>query len=288
MSRPMQCFMRSIFALCLLLGGSVFAEETRLSPVSVGIAFEHSSYVIGEDVPVRVLVRNNTPAELTLGRGSSLSGIFSVSRVGDPLKQSLALDPKGCLPRPLKLAPNEERVFDLNLAEAANIHTSGKFFVTFGAIVDGIRYDTKVKALEVVPGTPVSEGVQLFAKDPARQRHFKLVRWPREHVDRLYLRIEDTPDGQVFSTVMLGAYLPITKPRMNIATSGEITVMHRATPDYYVRNVFWSLPTEFIRRSTQNLLDPATADTERLKGMQGDLNRIMDKSEKAREALRLR
>ncbi len=279
-------FIVMCMTLASLFSGFANAGE-RLSPVSVGIMIECGSYVIGESIPIRVLVRNNTPSELTLGKAGTASGVLTVTNVNDSVRRSLARDPKGCLPRPLKLGPNEERSFDIDLSLAANLSESGRYFVTFGAIVQGIRYDTSVKAIEIVPGSIVAEGTQLFAKDSTRQRRFTLVRWPRDHIDRLFLRIEDSPDGQFFPTVMLGAYLPIVKPRMNIATNGEITILHRATPDYYVRNVFWSLPSEFLRRSTQSLLDPATADTARLRGMQDDLNEIMDKNEKAREALRL-
>ncbi len=264
------------------------ASDDRLPPVSVGLALEGGSYVVGEDVPIRVLVRNNTPAELVLGRGATPSAVLTVTNVNDDTRTSLARDPKGCLPKPLTLAPNEEKIFDLNLSKAARITRPGKYFVTFGAIVHGTRYDTKVKALEIVPGYIVAEGTQLFAKDPSRQRRFTLVRWARDHIDRLFLRIEDTPDGQFFPTVMLGAYLPNFKPRLNIAPNGEITVLHRATPDYYVRSVFWSLPGEFVRRSSQSLLDPATADTARLNGMQRDLDEIIQKNEEVREAIRLR
>lgn len=263
-------------------------DDRRLRPVSVGIALENTSYVLGEKIPVRVLVKNNTTEELTLGTGNTPSGLFVVSNTNDPQRRNLARDPLGCLPRPLKLGPNEERVFDLNLTEAVVLSNTGKYFVAFGAIVKGTRYDTQIKAIEIVPGTIVAEGVQLFKKQPNLQRHFTLVRWPRDHVDRLFLRIEDTPTRQFYPTVMLGAYLPLVKPRMNIATSGEVTILHRATPDYYMRNVFWSLPNEVVRRSSQSLLDPATADTARLKGMQKDLNEIIEKNDRAKEALRLR
>lgn len=287
--------MNRLIALALLAIGitaPAFAQyrqdDRRLRPVSVGIAFEHTSYVLGEDIPVRVLVKNNTTSELTLGMGNTPSGLFIVSKTNDPQRQNLAKDPNGCIPKPLKLGPNEEQVFDLNLTQAVTLSDTGKYFVSFGVIVKGMRYDTKIKALEIVPGTIVAEGVQLFKKDPNLQRHFTLVRWPRDHVDRLFLRMEDSPTRQFYPTVMLGAYLPLVKPRMNIAPNGEITILHRATPDYYMRNVFWSLPTEVVRRSSQNLLDPATADTERLKGMQKDLNEIVEKNDRVKEALRLR
>ena len=276
---------RLLLTLTALLPLAAHAAEgpKRLAPVSVGIAIESGSYVLGETLPVRVLVRNNTPAPLTLGKGDHPAGAFEVIRHGDPQRRNLAREPNGCLPKPLTLKPNEERVFDLDLSVAADLSRQGKYLVTFGAIVHGVRHDTQPKAVDIVPGSVVLEGTQLFANDPTRQRHFTLVRWPRDHVDRLFLRVQDTPDGRRFPTVMLGAYLPLVTPRLNISPSGEIVVLHRATPEFYVRNVFWSLPAEFVRRSTQSLLDPATADTERLNGMRADLDAIIQKNESQRK-----
>ena len=274
--------------ICAVLPTRWVAAQQRLRPVSVGMAFDTLSYVMGEEIPVRLWVRNNTSGVLTLGKGSLPSGELEVSRVGDSLKRPLTLDRGGCLPRPLQLKPGEERTFRIDLSKAADLSSEGKYFVTFGVIWRDMRYETEMKVVEIVPGSLVSEGTQLFANQPHLQRHFKLVRWPRGHVDRLFLRIEDSPTGAVYPTVMLGAYLPLSKPRMNIATSGEITVLHRATAEYYVRNVFWSLEEEFIRRSTQNLLDPTTADTARLNGMKADLEEVINKNDKLKEAIRLR
>ncbi len=286
----MRQFLLSLaIAAALFLPVGLHAQQPKaLDPVAVGIAFNTGSYVIGEDIPVRLLVRNNTTGEMTLGRGGMPTGVLDVARVNDPQRVSLARDPLGCLPRPLTLAPGEQRVFDVNLTRVANLTEQGKYFVTFGVIFGGLRYDTQVKVVEIVPGTIVSEGTQLFTRAPGRQRRFTLVRWPRDHIDRLFLRVADTPDGRFFPTVMLGAYLPLMRPRLNIADNGEVTVLHRATPDYYVRNVFWSLPNEFVRRSTLNLLDPNTADTQRLNAMREDLDEVIQKNDRLKESLRLR
>lgn len=258
-----------------------------LPPVSVGLSLEPWAYVIGEEIAARVLVRNNTAQPITLGRGQSPAGVLTLSRVNDPLRRPLATDPRGCLPKPLTLQPNEEKVFDIEISQSVTLE-EGSYFITFGAVLHSMRYETQVKTLEIVPGTPVAEGLQLFTRDPGRQRHFKLVRWPRQKIDRLFLRVQDTPDGRTFKTVMLGAYLSVVKPRLNIAANGEVIILHRATPDYYVRNVFWSIPDEVVRRSSQSLLDPATADSARLKGMQSDLEEVVNKNERLKESLRLR
>lgn len=271
-----------------LLQAAPSTGPQHLDPISVGIGIPNKSYVLGEPIPVQLLVRNNTPAPITLGKGNFPAGTFIVTKVGDLSKRTLARDPLGCLPRPLTLQPNEERLFTVDLEQAANFRDGGRFFVTFGALYNGIQYNTAVQSIEIVPGYILAEGTQVFAKDPNRQRHFTLVRWSRDRVDRIFLRVEDTPDGRYFPTLMLGAYIPLMKPRLNIAPNGEVTILHRATPEFYVRNVFWSLPQEFVRRSSQNLLDPATADTARLNGMQKDFDEVIEKNERFREAIRLR
>lgn len=283
--------MRFAFALSLLLAVQAWvyaAPAQRVRPVSVGLSFETTGYVLGEEVPLKLWVRNNTAGTLTLGKGALPSGVLDVTRVGDLTKQSLALDPGGCLPRPLQLKAGEERTFTVDLAKAADLSVEGQYFVTFGVIVRDMRYETEIKVMEVVPGNVISEGTQFFSTQPDVQRHFKLVQWTRDRVTRLFLRIEDTPSGKIYKTVLLGAYLPLVKPRLNIAPSGEVIVLHRATPEFYVRNVFWSLDDEFVHRSKQNILDPATADTARLNGMRADLEEIVDKNDQLKEALRLR
>jgi hypothetical protein len=82
---------------------------------------------------------------------------------------------------------------------------------------------------------------------------------------------------------MLGAYLPLVKPRLNIAANGEIVVLHRATPEYYIRNVFWSLTSDFVQRSQVTILDPSTADTVRLNGLKSDFDSIIKQDEERRK-----
>ena len=86
--------------ICAVIPTQWVAAQQRLRPVSVGMAFDTLSYVQGEEIPIRLWVRNNTSGTLTLGKGSLPSGELEVSRVGDSLKRPLTLDRGGCLPRP--------------------------------------------------------------------------------------------------------------------------------------------------------------------------------------------
>jgi hypothetical protein len=248
------------------------------------MAFDYPSYIVGEEIPVKVMIRNNTPFDITLGRGETPVADFEVKRYYTSSSFPLRVDrTKIGLPKPLHLKPNQTRNFTLKLSAAVDIQKEGSYVVTFGAIYSGIRYDTESKLINVVPGMVVAQGLQLFKNDPNRQRQILLVRASRDKTERLFIRIEDRPDGRFFPTVMLGAYLPLVDPRINIAENGEIVVLHRATPEYFVRNVFWSLPNDFVHRSQISVVDPSTADTARLHGLKDDFDEIIRKDEERRK-----
>lgn len=274
-----------IFTFLTLCSGLLFAaKDDGTNPISVGLAIDEPTFIVGEDIPVRVMIRNNTPFEITLGRGETPVADFDVYRTNanDPLPLRINRTKIG-LPKPLKLEANQTRHFTLKLSNAVNMHDAGTYLITFGAIYNGVRYDTESKLIQITPGMVISKGLQLFKNDPNRQRHFTLVRSSRQHVERLFLRIEDLPDGRYFPTVMLGAYLPLVEPRLNIAANGEVVVLHRATPEYFVRNVFWSLPNDFVQRSRISIVDPSTADTARLHGLKDDFDEIIRKDEERRK-----
>lgn len=278
--------MKSLLTLLctLTLTTLIAAPRNSVDPIAVGIDIDHTSYIVGEDIPIRVVIANNTPYEIVLGRDNTPSATFEVRKYKSKDTLALPVFPERLgLPSPMKLAPNQKRVFTVKLTDAVNLREEANYLVTFGAIYKGIRYDTDCKMVQVVPGMIVSEGLQLFKTDPSRQRHFTLVRWTRQHVDRLFLRVEDSPDGQYFPTLMLGAYLPLVKPKMNIAANGEVTILHRATPEYYVRNVFWSLTSDFVQRSQITILDPSTADTARLNGLKSDFDALIKQDEERRK-----
>lgn len=279
--------MKKIVLLLLLL---VFAcplfaiKDDATNPISVGMLFDHPTYIVGEEIPIHVMIRNNTPFEIVLGRGGTPPADFEVYQYHSDSAFPLRTDrTKIGLPVPLKLAPNQTRNFTLKISNAVEMQKEGTYVVTFGAIYNGIRYDTESKLIHVIPGIVVSQGLQLFKNDPTRQRQIFLVRSSREQTERLFLRVEDRPDGRFFPTVMLGAYLPLVEPRMNIADNGEVVVLHRATPEYFVRNVFWSLPNDFVHRSQISVVDPSTADSARLHGLKDDFDEIIKKDEERRK-----
>jgi hypothetical protein len=285
--------MKKVF-LALLFFGFAFqlfaAKDDGTNPISVGMAFDYPTYIVGEEIPVKIMIRNNMPFEIILGRGETPVVDFDVRRHHSDSAFPLVTDcSKLGLPKPFRLLPNQTRTFTLKLSAAVDIQREGSYLITFGAIHNGIRYDTESKLIHVDPGMVVSTGLQLFKNDPNRQRQIYLVRASRDKTERLFLRVEDKPDGRFFPSVMLGAYLPLVEPRMHIANNGEIVVLHRATPEYFVRNVFWSLPNDFVHRSQVSVVDPSTADTARLHGLKDDFDEIIKKDEERRkERLRSR
>ena len=110
----------------------------------------------------------------------------------------------------------------------------------------------------------------MFVKKENLKRQFKLVYWHRNQNDRLFLRIEDEPGARIWDSVDLGALMRGTPAKLDISPEGEVTVVHRATQDAFLRTVLWSLPNavEVVERST--LLDPEVSASQRVNSLYGD------------------
>jgi len=123
-----------------------------------------------------------------------------------------------------------------------------------------------------VPGVPVKEGVQMFVNRQNQKRLFRLVHWGRNQTERLFLRIEDEPGNKIWDSIDLGVLLRTVEPKIDISPEGEVTVLHRATQDAYIRTVIWSLPdsVEVVERG--QLLDPEISASQRVRSLYGEMS----------------
>lgn len=254
------------------------AEPRKLDlTISVG-----GTFVLGEPIIASVTIANNTIGDISFDEqhpGTTIT--FDVRDSDDTNPLPLRQEGKALLAKPFVLPANETLIGDYRIDKLVDLTQVGRYFVTFKATYQGIVYATRVRMVELVPGFVLGEGVQLFSKHPNLQRQFTIVRWPRQHVDCAFLRIVDKPTGRQFETINLGPYLGLNKLKMNIAPNGEITTLHRATPDHYIRHVFWSLPEEVVHRSKIQLVDPNASGGDRLtdlrKYVEGAVNDASDK-----------
>ncbi len=275
--------MRRTFLLLLTacMISPLFAAPKTL--LSVWLEIKKQGYVQGEMIPCDLCIRNNSARDITFnmpGLSSRIDLTIYKHRIGET-RRFLPVDLSHI--KPFTVPGGKAAKLPIYINEVADLEEATKYMIEFSAIYNKTAYTGTTFALDIVTGYTLIEGTQLFANAPDLQRSVTLVKWPRNKIDQIFLKFYDTPSNKRFSTQPLGAYLGQEKPRLNIATSGEISVVHKATPDYYVKTTFWSLPKVISRRSRINLLDPSAASAQHLKSIRPDLQEAMRDNDKKKK-----
>ena len=113
----------------------------------------------------------------------------------------------------------------------------------------------------------------MFVSKQNLQRKFHLVYWMRNQVNRLFLRIEDSPTGQAWDTIDLGPLSKVTEPKLDISPKGEITIIHRSSQESFVRTVIWSMPSNIEIAERNSLADPDVSSTDRVRTLYEEMQK---------------
>jgi hypothetical protein len=234
------------------------------------LTLAYNVYIIGEPVLVQIDALNATRDLIDVGSPDSTDHVLvEITKDGqynpvkcyndEPVAGVFQLKPSQALRRRVEL----DKWFAL-LQE-------GKYIVRVVFVHAGMRYESSKKSFDILPGISVGEGVQMFVGRADLRRNFKLVYWHRNQVDRLFLRIEDSPEVRVWDSIDLGTMIRGMPPKLDISPEGEVTVVHRSTQDAFARTVLWSLPdvVEVVERNS--LIDPEISATQRVKSLYGEM-----------------
>lgn len=255
-----------VFACALLCAWTAAAQQ-----IDVKITLAYNVFVIGEPVLVQLEALNATRDLIQIGPGSSDALFVEVSRRGqydDVLKPFNAQPLVGAF----RLTPGQTMKYKVELDKWFSLFQEGKYIARLVLVHQGVRYESTRKSFDVVPGLPVLEGVQMFVNVPKLKRHFRLVYWYRNQVNRLFLRISDEPEFRIWDTIDLGSLMRDTPPKLDIAPDGEVTVVHRSTQDAFIRTVVWSLPNSVEVAERNALLDPEISASQRVKSLYGEMS----------------
>ncbi|MCL1920444.1 MAG: hypothetical protein FWG50_05095 [Kiritimatiellaeota bacterium] len=262
--------------LVLMAGIMAVAGQTVAQRMDVSMKLAYNTFITGEPVLLQVAVVNQTRDPIVFGDNASL--IIEITKDGAyneltpwndaPFLKSVTLTPGNTLEHKLEA----DKWFSLT--------KSGKYTVRAVILYNDMRYESSKKSFDVVPGIPLKSGVQMFA-NKSLQRNFKLVYWARTNITHLFLRVEDEPDGQIWDTIDLGTYSRDDEPKLDIAPTGEITILHRATRDGYLRIVIWSLPGSVEIAERDALLDPNVSASQRVRHLYGDVQEAAEKKQKS-------
>ena len=235
----------------------------------VKLTLAYSVFVIGEPVVVQVDLLNATRDQVDVGAPGSTSVLLVEITKGGAINElpPYREDP---VVAPFTLKPGETAQRRLALDKWFSLEQEGKYMARVVLVHRGMRYESVKKSFDVVPGMSLGGGVQMFVNHDQLKRQFKLVFWHRNQEDRLFLRIEDDPGERIWDSIDLGTLMRATPPKLDISPEGEVTVIHRATQDAFLRTMLWSLPdaVEVIERNS--LVDPEISASQRVNALYGE------------------
>jgi len=229
----------------------------------------YSVFVSGEPIVVQLELLN---AGRDLVKVDALEGSekFLVEITGGQQHDPLPTLTDAPFCRPFELKPGDKFTTKLEIDKWYPMLKPGQYFAQLIFVHDDVRYASSKKSFDVVNGMPVKEGIQMFVSDQKLKRVFKLVHWDRNRSQRLFLKIEDEPTGVVWDTIDLGQFLKTSDPKLDIASNGEVTVVHRATQDAFFWTVLWSLPRSVEIADRNRLLDPEVSAAQRVRALYGE------------------
>jgi len=259
-----------LMACSILLASAAFSQQ-----IDIRMTLTHNVFIIGEPVVIEVVFANLTRNPFTLGADSLDKVLIEISRDS----QYDELESKNDQPffKNTVIASGQTFKQSIELDKWFALYETGKYMVRAVVVKDGMRYETNKKTFDIVPGIPLKEGIQMFVDKQHLQRKFHLVYWMRKDENRLFLRIEDSPTGQAWDTIDLGVLSKTGEPKLDISPKGEVTVIHRATQEAFIRTLIWSLPTSIEIAERNVLADPDVSSTQRVRSLYEDMQKSEQK-----------
>jgi len=252
---------------CALLAASCSSAQQ----LDVRVDLAHNVFIMGEPILITLSIANNSRNPMILVADSADKIELEITREADQdvldLRNSTPFFPT------MKINPGQMAQQTLEIDKWFTLCDAGKYMIRAVATKGGLRFETRKKAFDIVPGIPLKEGLQMFVDKQHLQRKFQLVYWMREQANRLFLRIEDTPTAQAWDTIDLGVLSKVSEPKLDISPKGEVTVIHRSTQDAFIRTVLWSLPTVIEIAERNVLADPDVSSTERVRSLYEDMQK---------------
>lgn len=269
----------------VVLHFSFFMLDSSLSAapseVHVDLKLDQVDFVVGEPIRGVVNIVNSSPDRIAYGtvnvmgdedgkkvRKDVVSGkdrfFIEVYRASDMTQ--LTRTSKGIFVSPFFINSGEGQKLETFLGRHYALLEPSRYLAKPVLVHRGMRFEGQLRAFDIVEGVRISTAMQMFKRHKGLQREFELVYWGRRDGEHLLLKAKDTGIAATrWETRDLGRLLRIDKPTISILQSGEVIVFHRYDRDWFSRSLFWSLPKAFEFRSQENVQDPETAGTQRVR-----------------------
>ncbi len=216
-------------ALLVLL--SLAAGRTTAQLVAIDLRTRHPAYITGEPVMVRLTVENHGAQPLVISEHE----VFRSNRIlfeirGEGQERLTALRERKIVEE-LDLEHGEKTTLEIDLAEWYPLLAVGRYYITPVLIHNERRYAADSRVIEIVPGIELARLTQILRGSALIERNFILVYWARGEREDVFLRTQDRPGGDTWTTLALGPIVRVNKPSMQQEGETGIRVTHQASRD---------------------------------------------------------
>jgi len=242
------------------------------SEISVDLKLDHLDFVVGERVRGIVDVVNVSPGTISVGyRDSQDRLLIEVFRATDRSQLESISDRRFVAEFTVRSCEGQK--LETFLGDHYGLRNPNHYLARPVLVHNGMRYEGKMRAFDIVPGMRIGGALQIFANRDGMQRAFDLVTWNREGEPHLFLFAHDMDSsgnrlgGRKWLTTDLGPMMKITQPTISVMPDGIVVVLHRVDPDNFIRSEFWSVSDDIVFNRRELIQDPETAGTARVREM---------------------
>ena len=219
--------------LSVLVVGVCQAEPKMILKLEYGssLRFESTHAFLSiyndSDAPLRICGDSVGCAELD----------FQIERKRDQWLPRLGKEP---LIRNAKLEPGEQRDIAIDLSRRYNLGGVGRYLVRAVIKHNNRFYMSDKVMLDVVEGIEVAKTVRGVRGYEDTTRNYSLRYWKRGKHEYLFLTVDDNPTRINQGVFQLGRLLRVDTPRITVDRKGNVMILHRSSPDCFIRTKFKS------------------------------------------------
>jgi hypothetical protein len=240
-------------------------------------------YLAGEPIVADVRIHNRTTRAFVVRKGLADSQLTLRITRGDEQDSIDPFDPQAVMVE-MTLGSTDVWEGRMEITRFFPVRDPGRYLVRLVTVHDGTRYESSPRAFDVVTGLELAKVAQVFPGQPPLQRKMRLVYWVRNQMEELFLEVKDEPATRFWRTYSLGPVLRTTAPTVDISPDGMLSIVHRVTPDVFVKTQIKSEETAVTFLGQEKLLDPVTSTSRRMLPFQKmAMDDALDQREKAKQ-----
>lgn len=219
--------------LCVLVVGICHAEPKMI------LKLEHGSSLRFESAHAFLSIYNDSDDTLRIC-GDTVGCAELDFQIERKKYESLPRMGKGPLIRNAKLEPGEQRDIAIDLSRRYNLGGVGRYLVRAVLTLNNKVYMSDKVMLNVVEGIEIAKTERGVKGYDDTRRTYSLRYWKRGKGEYLFLTVDDKPTRINHGVFQLGRLLRVDIPKITVDRKGGVMVLHRSSPDCFIRTKFKS------------------------------------------------